>query len=267
VGPSLDDRDEGTADLDPAARVQLLTEEVARLTRERDLARAALETFVYAASHDLGEPVRKVTAFGGLLRRRCGDELSETGLRYLDFMTVAAGRMGAQLDALLEWSRVGTRGRPFEPVALDRPARAAEASLRERLEQRGGRVEIGELAVAHGDPRQLRQLLRHLLDNALTFSHPDRAPVIQVRASRQGDRVLLEVEDNGIGFGPDDAETIFEPFRRLHGLKEGAGVGMGLAICSRIAERHGARLWAVGRPGVGAIFTLELSAGEPGEGA
>jgi signal transduction histidine kinase len=248
---------------DAAAEIARLSALLEVRTVERDRAREALNSFVYIASHDLGEPVRKVTGFGGLLRKRCGDELSEPASRYLGFMIDAAGRLGAQLDGLLEWSRVETHGRPFEPVELDGVARGVIATRRDRIEPRGAEVQLGELPVVFGDPAQIRMLLGHLLDNALTYHPPDRPPSVRITAATEGRQIRIEIADEGIGFESRDAERIFQPFVRLVARHEHPGVGMGLPICQRIAARHGGRILARATPGQGAILTIELPALEP----
>jgi light-regulated signal transduction histidine kinase (bacteriophytochrome) len=227
-------------------------------TVERDRAREALESFVYVASHDLGEPVRKVVGFGGLLRKRYGDLLTGPAGRYLGFMIDAAERLGAQLDALLEWSRVETRGQPLKPVDLGAIARAVLVGLRTQVEERGAVVDLGDLPEVEGDVAQLRALLGHLLVNALTFHDPAAPPTVRVCAEVQGDRVRLQVSDDGIGFEQRDAERILQPFVRLNARHEYRGTGMGLAICARIAARHGGAISARAAPGEGATFEVEL---------
>jgi len=246
------------------ARMEAYARELERSNRE-------LEDFAYVASHDLQEPLRKIQAFGDRLAEHAGSALDDTARDYVRRMQGAAARMGVLVHDLLEYSRVGTRPAPFVPVELAQAARDAESDLAVRLHATGGRVEVGPLPVVEGDESMLRQLLLNLVGNAVKFHRPGVPPVVRVEGRLLGADEApptagvaawaeLVVADNGIGFEQRHAERIFAPFHRLHGRGEYEGTGMGLAICRRIAERHGGALAAEGAPGAGSVFTVRLPA-------
>jgi signal transduction histidine kinase len=243
--------------------VRSTAEELERSNRE-------LTQFASVASHDLQEPLRKIQAFGDRLLGQCGDQLNEKGKDYLDRILAATGRMRQLIDGLLEYSRVSTRNQPRVPVDLGQVARDVVSDLEARLHATGGEVQLGNLPTIDADALQMRQLLQNLIGNALKFRRLDTLPRVQVSAqilpaplSANGDSQLglvceLSVQDNGVGFEPAYAERIFELFQRLHGRGEYEGTGMGLAICKKIAERHGGSIAATSEPGEGAKFTVKL---------
>lgn len=227
-----------------------------------------LQDFAFVASHDLKEPLRKVSSFGERIRSRYGDVLEEDAKDYLDRMLGAAGRMHALIEALLAYSRISTAGEPFHRVALNEVVREALLDLEIAVERSGGRVEVGELPVVETDSRQMRQLFQNLLGNALKFSRKGVPPVVVVwNAGEKDGMVEIEVEDNGIGFDIRHGERIFAPFQRLHGRFEYEGTGMGLSICRRIVERHGGTIRVRSVPGSGSTFTVVLPVKHSSEGS
>jgi PAS domain S-box-containing protein len=223
-----------------------------------------LQDFAYIASHDLQEPLRKVTAFGDRLVSKYGEALDETGRDYLARMQNATQRMQNLINSLLALSRVTTKGQPFTRVDLAEVTGEVLSDLETRIKQSGGRVEIGELPVIEADPTQMRQLLQNLIGNALKFHEQDQTPVVKVSGKQISARSYqVTVEDNGIGFDPQFAERIFQPFQRLHGRGEYEGSGIGLAICRRIVERHGGSILAESTPGQGAAFIVTLPGTQP----
>jgi two-component system, LuxR family, sensor kinase FixL len=228
-----------------------------------------LQDFAYVASHDLQEPLRKVRAFGDRLKTNCGASLSDDGKDYLERMLNAARRMQTLIEDLLAFSRVTTRGQPFVKVDLSQVAREVISDLEVRIEQQQGRVEVATLPVIDADPTQMRQLLQNLIGNALKFSRKDVLPVVKVSArplevaasksaGPQQETIQLLVEDNGIGFDEKYLDRIFTVFQRLHGRGEYEGTGVGLAICRKIAVRHGGDITAKSQPGTGATFIVTL---------
>ncbi|MBF0284853.1 MAG: PAS domain S-box protein [Magnetococcales bacterium] len=217
-----------------------------------------LDQFSFVASHDLKEPLRKIVTFGDLLREEFTAGLNQEGRFYLERMQRAAHRMQRLIDDLLVYSQLSTRGRPFRPVEPTALMKEAAAAWQDSLAAVGGGIRIAELPPLTGDPYQLLQLFRQLLDNAVKFHRPGVPLEIEVAGRVEGDRVVIEVADNGIGFGEKYQEKIFLPFQRLHGQDDYPGVGMGLTICQRIAQRHGGLLAARGEPGRGARLILTL---------
>jgi signal transduction histidine kinase len=238
------------------------TEELERSNRE-------LEQFAYVASHDLQEPLRKIQAFGDRLNKKYASTLGDDGLDYLVRMQSAANRMQTLIQDLLTFSRVTTRAQPFVPVDLAPLASDVLNDLETRLEETGGRVELGALPVIEAEPLQMRLLLQNLIGNALKFHREGQPPVVRLRAHEiemespagpagASKGVQLLIEDNGIGFDQKYADQIFGVFQRLHGRQEYEGTGIGLAVCRKIVERHGGTITARSAPGEGATFIVTL---------
>jgi light-regulated signal transduction histidine kinase (bacteriophytochrome) len=223
-----------------------------------------LEQFASVASHDLSEPLRKVQMFSRQLHDSEAEHLSAAGHDYLRRMGDAAERMESLIRDLLEFSRVTTRGHPFALVDLEQVFREVESDLEGTLDSTGGRIEIGGLPTVEADPLQMRQLAQNLLANALKFGREGIPPVVTVTGEFEGRHAIVTVSDNGIGFDPQYSDRIFQVFERLHGRSSYAGTGIGLALCRKIAERHGGGIEADGRPGAGATFTVTLPVIQPG---
>jgi two-component system, LuxR family, sensor kinase FixL len=233
-----------------------------------------LQDFAYVASHDLQEPLRKVRAFGDRLQTKCGSVLSDEGKDFLSRMVNAAQRMQGLIQDLLDFSRVTTRAQPFVRVDLNKIACEVVSDLEVRIEQTGARVEVADLPTIDADATQMRQLLQNLVGNALKFHKKDTAPHVKVFSrdlpAERSDRRLaaprqfeLCVEDNGIGFDEKYLDRIFTVFQRLHGRGEYEGTGVGLAICRKIALRHGGDIGARSKPGAGATFIVKLPMQQP----
>jgi signal transduction histidine kinase/DNA-binding response OmpR family regulator len=239
-------------------RAAVFATELQRSNRE-------LEQFASVASHDLQEPLRKIQAFGDRLHARCSAQLSEQGRDYLERMRAAAARMSKLINDLLVFARVTTRAQPFVEVDLDHEARHVVSDLEGRLQQTGGRIEIGSLPTLQADLTQIRQLMQNLIGNALKFHRSDEPPIVWVQGrlvpDANGKRLCeITVRDNGIGFDEKYRDRIFQLFERLHGRDEYEGTGIGLAICRKIVERHGGTITAQSAPEQGATFTVLLPA-------
>jgi PAS domain S-box-containing protein len=219
-----------------------------------------LESFAYVASHDLQEPLRKIQTFGERLKTTCAAALSPEGRDYVERMQAAATRMRRLIDDLLSFSRVSSSARPFTQVDLGAVAREVLGDLEASVEQAQARVTVEELPVLAADPTQMRQLLQNLVGNALKFRREGVPPTVSIRGrvDAKAQRCVLEVEDNGIGFEEKYAERIFNVFQRLHGRGQYEGTGIGLAICRKIAERHGGSITVNSTPGVGTTFRVSL---------
>jgi light-regulated signal transduction histidine kinase (bacteriophytochrome) len=233
------------------AELRLLTERLRSSNHE-------LESFAYVSSHDLQEPLRKIQAFGDRLKARCGDSLDEKSQDYLQRMLNAASRSQLLIDNLLTYSRVTSKAQPFIRVNLQEIVEGVLSDLEIRLEEVGGTVKVGTIPKIDADPSQMRQLFQNLLGNALKFSREGVPPVVKVTSALEGDRVRIEVADNGIGFDEKYRDRIFEVFQRLHGRSEYEGSGIGLSICRKIVERHGGSIMPYSKPNCGATFVILL---------
>jgi PAS domain S-box-containing protein len=216
-----------------------------------------LEQFAYVASHDLQEPLRIVAGHLQLLERRYKGRLDKDADDFINFAVDGAGRMQGLIQDLLAYSRVGTRGRRFAPCDTRRVLERALANLRTAIQESGAVLTHDSLPTVTGDEAQLVQLFQNLIANAIKF-RGDRKPEIQVGARPEDGRWRFSVKDNGIGIEPQYIERIFVIFQRLHGREKYPGTGIGLAICKRIVERHGGRIWVESQPGQGSVFYFTI---------
>ena len=228
-----------------------LNEDLTRSNRD-------LEQFAYAASHDLQEPLRMVASYTELLARRYDGLLDEQGHTFITYALEGATRLKRLIDDLLVYSRVGTVGRLRAPT--DTRAVVAEAlrNLQASLEESGALVTVGDLPTVRADSSQLIQLFQNLVGNAIKFRRSCEALRIVISARNLGEEWRFSVRDNGIGIDPQYADKVFDIFQRLHSREEYPGTGIGLALCKRIVERHGGRIWVESTPGQGATFHFTL---------
>jgi signal transduction histidine kinase len=252
-------------------RVRQRTAELDAANAELGRSNRELQDFAFVASHDLQEPLRKIQAFGDLLRGEYGEKLGAEGRDFIDRMQKAARRMHALIRDLLDYSRVATRVQPFSRVDLGIVTGEVLEDLQTRIAENGGRVEVGSMPTLDADPLQMRQLMQNMVGNALKFSRPGIPPLVTVEgyieSGLDGSPVCrIRVEDNGIGFDPKYADRIFTPFQRLHPGRQYEGTGMGLAVCRRIAERHGGEITATSVPGQGSVFLVSIPAEHPESG-
>jgi PAS domain S-box-containing protein len=245
---------------------RLAQERVTEGARELERSNRELTEFAAVASHDLRAPLRSVTSFVSLIEEDYGDTFTDEGQTYLARIKAAVSRMTGLIDGLLELARVRATGEPFEPVPLGDVAQEVVADLTHGLVESGGIVVLGPLPTIEADRLQMRQLLQNLIGNAIKFRRPGLAPRVEVTAGPAPrvdvDEIVweLRVADNGIGIEPACAEKIFKPFERLHGHATFEGSGLGLAVCARIVERHGGRIRAEGRPGLGTTLIVTIPA-------
>ncbi len=216
-----------------------------------------LEQFAYVASHDLQEPLRMVSSYMQLLESRYKDKLDDDAKEFIDFAVDGAARMQRLIQDLLAFSRVGTRGRAPEVVSAEDALNEALANLAIRIQENGAQIEHQELPTVFVDRNQLTQVFQNLLGNAIKF-RAKREPVVKVSARQLDDFYEFRVEDNGIGFDQKHAERIFVIFQRLNSRETYEGTGIGLAICKKIIERHGGRIWVESRIGDGTTFYFTL---------
>jgi PAS domain S-box-containing protein len=229
-----------------------------------------LQDFASIASHDLQEPLRKIQAFGDRLKIKCAAGLGENGRDYLDRMQDAARRMQILLHDLLTLSRVTSKAQPFEPVDLRKVVEDVVSNLEVHIEQTGALVEIGRLPTIDADAAQMRQLFQNLISNALKFQREGTVPEVIISAkvldnaeslpgAMPGEEICqIMVRDNGIGFDERYLDRIFQVFQRLHSRSEYEGTGIGLAVCRKIADRHGGTISAKSAEGDGATFIVTL---------
>ena len=238
-------------------------ERLEEFARRLQVSNQELQQFATVASHDLQEPLRKIQTFADRLQSKCGAALGDQGRDYLARMQNAATRMRKLINDLLSISRVTTTGQAFVPVDLVKATHEVVADLEGLIQQVGGRVEVGSMPSIEADPLQIRQLVQNLIGNGLKFHRPGTPPVVTVSGHQVNHQVQIFVQDNGIGFAPTYRERIFELFQRLHGRDDYEGTGIGLAICRKIAERHGGTITANGSPGEGATFIVTLPVHQP----
>jgi PAS domain S-box-containing protein len=275
-------RDEATLVLDEGGRPlfwqgvmfditeqKLYEEKLATLVGELRRSNTELEQFAYVASHDLQEPLRMVASYTQLLARRYEGKLGADADEFIGYAVDGANRMQRLINDLLTYSRVGTRGGEFEPTDSREAFEAARANLRRAIEEAGAEVVLeGELPTVMGDHTQLVQLFQNLLANAIKFRGEGEVPEVRVGAQRLSSSQTewhFWVADNGIGMDARYTERIFRIFQRLHAKGEYGGTGIGLAVCKKIVERHGGRIWVDSEVGEGTTFHFTLHAAGKGD--
>jgi len=237
-----------------------IEEELRRTSAELARSNVELEQFAAIASHDLREPLRMVSAYLQLLQRRYGSQLDAQADEFIAFAVDGANRMDKLISGLLTYSRVGTRGIPFQPLDMEQVLADATANLRATIDQSGAQVSHEPLPSLAGDPSQLVSLLQNLIANAIKYAAPATPPIIHVGAQRGDGEWIFSVHDNGIGIAPEFFDRIFVIFQRLHTRQECDGSGIGLAVCKRIVERHHGRIWVESTEGRGSTFFFTLPA-------
>lgn len=218
---------------------------------------AELEQFAYVASHDLQEPLRMVTGYTQLLVKRYRERLDGNALEYCEYIVDGAKRMQELIGDLLAYSRVGTKGHPFVPVPAEDVVKSALRTLAVAIAESGAQVSCDTLPTVVGDQGQLGQLMQNLIANGIKYRN-GKAPEIHIGCTRKSGDWLFSVRDNGIGIDAQYRERIFVLFQRLHTREEYEGTGIGLAICKKIVERHGGRIWVESEVGKGSEFFFTL---------
>ncbi|MBV9760681.1 MAG: CHASE3 domain-containing protein [Acidobacteriaceae bacterium] len=226
--------------------------------RTRDLTEAnqELAQFAYVASHDLQEPLRTITSFTQLIASRYKGRLDEDADEFIGYIVTSSRRMTDLINGLLALVRLRKAGQPTAPVSFENLLREAEVSLQASIRDNDALIEHGPLPSLAADRVQFSQVFQNLISNAIKYRRPER-PVIRVEARRDSSNWIFSVADNGRGFDQQFAERIFGLFQRLHG-REVEGTGIGLSIARKIVERHGGRIWADSKEGVGATFYFSL---------
>jgi signal transduction histidine kinase len=235
-----------------------LEELVKARTTELERSNKELEQFAYISSHDLQEPLRQVQAFVQLLRNRYQGKLDDKADQYIQFASDGAARMGDLVRGLLDYSRVGNQDQPCPPASCRQALETALANLQTSIGEAQARVTHDELPTVTVEPTQLTQLFQNLIGNAVKFRRTGVPPEIHVGARQEDSHWLLWVKDNGIGIKPEYQEKVFQIFQRLHTREKYPGTGIGLAICKKIVEHHGGRLWIESQIGQGSTFYFSL---------
>lgn len=216
-----------------------------------------LQLFANVASHDLQEPLRMVASYTQLLEKRYKGRLDSDADEFIQFAVDGATRMQHLINDLLSYSRVGARTTPFKPTDCHSVLQEAIANLGIAIEENDAIITHGDLPTVLGDPAQMRQLFQNLIGNAIRF-RSEQPPRIRVSAEGKENEWVFFVRDNGIGIDPQYKERIFVIFQRLHSREDYPGTGIGLAICRRIIERHGGRIWLESEPGKGSTFYFTI---------
>ncbi|MCX2740402.1 sensor histidine kinase [Pontibacter anaerobius] len=265
----LTDRKVYTGFIHDITQQKLSEERLRRYAAELERSNRELQDFAYVSSHDLQEPLRKIQAFGDRLKTKEYENLSSQGKDYVDRMLNAASRMQNLINDLLDFSRVTSKGKPYVMVNLEKVLEEVLSDLEIIIEKTGAKVEHTPLPTIEADPTQMRQLFQNLISNAIKFRREGVTPEVKITAtelqpkarltSTPGDELVeIQVQDNGIGFDEKYLDRIFNIFQRLEGQKyEGSGIG--LAICRKIAVRHGGDITARSRAGVGTTFIITLA--------
>jgi PAS domain S-box-containing protein len=233
------------------------TDELAQANSKLRRANAELEQFAYVASHDLQEPLRMVTSFLQLLARRYSGKLDVEADEFIRYAVDGATRMKALISALLDYSRWGTREARVRSNDSKEAFHAAIHNLQTAIEESGATVTSGDLPIIAADAVQLTQLFQNLVSNAIKF-RGDSLPQVHVAAQKTEGVWVFSVRDNGIGIDAQYRDRVFQMFQRLHSADSYPGTGIGLAVCKRIVEHHGGRIWVESEPGHGTTFYFSI---------
>ncbi len=234
-----------------------LEHRVADRTAELQRSNEALQQFAYVTSHDLQEPLRAISSYVQLLAERCQDKLDTDDRECMQFVVDGAERMRQLIQALLAYTRVGSKDLDLVPTDLETVLACTLRNLQAALTEAAVEVTHEPLPTITADETQLGLLLQNLIGNAIKFRRGGR-PTVHLAAHRDGPHWRVAVRDNGIGLDPQHSERIFQIFQRLHTRSEYPGTGIGLAICKKIVERHGGRIWVESTPGEGATFFFTI---------
>jgi light-regulated signal transduction histidine kinase (bacteriophytochrome) len=213
-----------------------------------------LERFAYVASHDMQEPLRMISNFGRLISEEYGNQLDKEGNEYVHLVTESAVRMQQIVEDLLEYARIDNEGMRLVTIDGTKEVKHVLESLSSIINELGACATYDPLPKLKGNSVQFMRLLQNLVGNALKYHAEGTAPQIHIGAEEQGEHWCFSIRDNGIGIPKEYATQIFEPFKRLHSWSEYQGTGIGLAICKKIVENHGGRIWAASEIGKGSTF-------------
>lgn len=242
----------------PYEKIEVAEEKLRRRTEELARSNSELEQFAYVASHDLQEPLRMISGFTQLLAGRYKGKLDKDADEFIAFIVDGTTRMQRMIEDLLAYSRVGTRGKPFEPTNLGDILNQAVTNLKVPVEENKAVIIHDPLPTLMADATQMVQLFQNLISNAIKFRKKEESPRIHISAKKDKNEWLFSVRDNGRGIAPEFMDYLFQLFQRGHTASEYPGAGIGLAICKRIVERHGGRIWAESELGKGSTFYFTI---------
>jgi len=223
-----------------------------------------LEEFAYVASHDLQSPLRTVAGFVQLLDKRYADQLDEKAKEFISIAKQGTTHMQNLLTDLLQYSRIGSGMRTLRPISLQDVLARTLVNLKSAIDESGATVNVGEMPTVQADEIQMFQVMQNLIGNSIKF-RGDEPPVINISAEPGDGEWIIRVQDNGIGMEPQYTDRIFQVFNRLHSQDKYEGTGIGLAICKKIIERQGGRIWVESEPNRGSIFYFSIKAADTGE--
>lgn len=227
--------------------------------RKLEEANAEYQQFAYSASHDLQAPLRSISGFAELLQEDHAEQLDADGREYLGIIKDSTDRMQALIRGLLALSRL-SNALDVAPIADTRAlVDTALANLQADIRDSKAEIDIGELPAVHADASQIAQLFQNLIGNAIKYQQPDTVPQITINGHRSGAECHFSIRDNGIGIDPRYQDRIFKIFQRLHAADEYEGAGIGLALCAKIVQRHGGRIWVDSAAGEGSCFHFTLA--------
>jgi light-regulated signal transduction histidine kinase (bacteriophytochrome) len=228
-------------------------EDLRKLNKRLTESNKELEQFAYVASHDLQEPLRMVSSFLQLLEKKYKTQLDDTAHQYIHFAVDGSERMKTLINDLLKFSRVGTTVEENSEVDCNLLLKGVIKVFEQKINENDAKIRVNELPVIKGNRTQLEQLFQNLIGNALKYRGKE-SPCIEIGANDEGSGWVFHVKDNGIGIEKKFYDKVFVIFQRLHGKNEYGGTGIGLAICKKIVERHGGKIWIESEPGNGTTF-------------
>jgi light-regulated signal transduction histidine kinase (bacteriophytochrome) len=232
---------------------------LAEYARELRRSNSELEQFAYIASHDLQEPLRMVTSYLQLIETRYAPKLDDTAREFINFAVDGGNRMKRLIQDLLTYSRVNRERTEPKTVDMHSVMNTVLDNLKMTIAEKNAIVEVEtELPMVQANEMQMVQLMQNLVGNALKFCHEDKPPHVRIGAVRSGNEMIFSVADNCIGIEAQYLERIFVIFQRLHSREQYEGTGIGLAICRKIVETYGGRIWAESTPGEGATFFFTM---------
>ena len=234
--------------------------ELKETLKELERSNTELEQFAYVSSHDLQEPLRTIASFTQLLERRYKGKFDSDADEFMDYIVEAAVRMKEQIEGLLEYSRVATKGKEFKLVDVNLILNQTIQTLNTSIEESKAKITLDELPTVMGDADQLQRVFQNLISNAIKFKKPEEPPIIHISSNKDlyNKEYVFSIKDNGIGIEEQYSERIFVIFQRLHTRDVYKGTGIGLSIVKRIIERHGGRIWVESEYGKGSTFYFTI---------